>query len=139
MKITVAGTGYVGLVTGTCLANLGNDVTCLDIDQNIVKTLSGGQLTIYEPGLEDLFHRNLHKNRLSFSSDIKKVIPGSEIIFICVGTPCNENNEADLGAVSSLAEEIGTPVLLRIQPIRGESAQPRKEIRPLDRELRAGQ
>ena len=107
MKITVAGTGYVGLVTGTCLANLGNDVTCLDIDENKIKSLSSGQLTIYEPGLEDLFHRNLHSKRLSFSSDNKKVLPGSEIIFICVGTPCDENNEADLGAVSSLAANIG--------------------------------
>jgi UDPglucose 6-dehydrogenase len=107
MKLAIAGTGYVGLVTGTGLANLGNEVTCIDIDKKKVNQLSSGDLTIYEPALEEIFKRNIKGKRLSFSTDIKKAVQESEIIFICVGTPCNKDNEADLSAVKSIAEAIG--------------------------------
>ena len=107
MKLAIVGSGYVGLVTGTGLANLGNDVTCIDIDKEKVDLLSSGKLTIYEPGLEELFIRNLKGKRLSFTSDIKKAVRESDIIFICVDTPCNEKNEANLDAVKATAESIG--------------------------------
>ena len=108
MKTTIVGTGYVGLVTGTGLANLGNDVLCLDIIQEKIDKLSGGELTIYEPGLEELFRRNLEDGRLQFTSDTIKAVQDSDIIFICVGTPSNEENAADLSAVEAVAKAIGT-------------------------------
>jgi UDPglucose 6-dehydrogenase len=107
MKITIVGTGYVGLVTGTGLANLGNDVLCLDIDREKIDKLSKGELTIYEPGLEELFRRNLEDGRLQFTSDTIKAVQESDIIFICVGTPSNNENAADLTAVESAAKAIG--------------------------------
>ena len=107
MKMTIVGTGYVGLVTGTGFANLGNDVVCLDIDQAKVDRLAGGQLTIYEPGLDELFQRNLKGGRLTFTTDTAAAIKASDVIFLCVGTPPNEKNEADLSAVRSVARDIG--------------------------------
>jgi UDPglucose 6-dehydrogenase len=107
MKITIVGTGYVGLVTGTGLANLGNDVICLDIVQEKIDKLSDGELTIYEPGLEELFRRNLEDGRLKFTSDTIKAVQESDIIFICVGTPSNSENAADLTAVEDVAKAIG--------------------------------
>lgn len=107
MKLTIVGTGYVGLVTGTGFANLGNDVICLDIDRTKVDRLTGGQLTIYEPGLEELFRRNLKGGRLTFTTDAETAIKASEIIFLCVGTPPNERQEADLTAVQEVAAQIG--------------------------------
>ena len=107
MKLTIVGTGYVGIVTGTGLANLGNEVLCVDVDQEKIDRLSSGKLTIYEPGLEEIFLRNFKSGRLEFATDLKRGIQESEIIFICVGTPCDEANEADLSAVKEIAHLIG--------------------------------
>ncbi len=107
MKITIVGTGYVGLVTGTCFANLGNDVICLDIDKAKVDMLKKGKLPIYEPGLKELFDKNIKEKRLSFSTDSKSSIQKSDIIFLAVGTPPNEFHEADLTAVKAVARDIG--------------------------------
>ena len=107
MKLSVAGTGYVGLVTGVGFANLGNDVICLDVDARKVKMLAAGELTIYEPGLEELFRRNLSGGRLQFTTDVQTAVESSDILFICVGTPTDKNLQADLSAVDSVAEAIG--------------------------------
>lgn len=107
MKLTIVGTGYVGLVSGTGFANLGNDVICLDIDKGKVERLASGQLTIYEPGLDELFQRNIKGGRLRFTTDTAAAIKASDIIFLCVGTPTNERQEADLTAVRAVAQSIG--------------------------------
>jgi len=107
MKLTIIGTGYVGIVSGTGLANLGNDVTCVDIDKEKIDMLSNGIVTIYEPGLEEIFKRNLEGKRLAFTTDLKNAVLASEIIFVCVGTPCDQANGADLTAVINVAGEIG--------------------------------
>lgn len=107
MKLTVIGTGYVGLVTGVGFANLGNDVICLDVDQAKVNLLKNGKMPIYEPGLEEIFQRNLKGGRLKFTMDAKTAVTASEIIFVCVGTPANAQHEADLSAVVSVAATIG--------------------------------
>jgi len=106
MKIGVIGTGYVGLVTGTCLAELGNSVVCADIDSEKIWKLNGGIIPIYEPGLEDLVKRNRKEGRLFFVSSIKNCVEDSEIIFICVGTPQGKNGVADLSYVESAAVSI---------------------------------
>lgn len=107
MKLTIIGTGYVGIVAGTGLANLGNDVICLDIDKAKIDRLAKGELTIYEPGLEEIYRRNLKRGRLKFTTDPVKAVQESDIIFICVDTPLNEQQEADLTAVKSSARSIG--------------------------------
>ena len=107
MKLTIAGTGYVGLVSGTGFANLGNDVICFDIDREKVDLLKNGIIPIYEPGLGELYNRNVEAGRLKFTTDAKKAIRESEIIFICVDTPTNEHQEADLTAVKEVAKAIG--------------------------------
>ena len=107
MKLTIAGTGYVGLVSGTGFANLGNDVICFDIDREKVDLLKNGIIPIYEPGLQEQYKRNLKAGRLKFTTDAKKAIRESEIIFICVDTPTNEHQEADLTAVKEVAKAIG--------------------------------
>lgn len=107
MKLTIAGTGYVGLVTGTGFANLGNDVICFDIDRAKIDLLLDGVMPIYEPGLEEIYKRNLKTNRLKFTTDAVKAVQESEIIFICVNTPTNEHREADLTAVQEVAKAIG--------------------------------
>lgn len=107
MKITVVGTGYVGLVTGTCFAESGVNVVCVDKNEEKIKVLKGGEVPIFEPGLESLLKRNLEKGRLSFTTDIKEAIDGSEVIFIAVGTPPGEDGSADLKHVLSVASSIG--------------------------------
>jgi UDPglucose 6-dehydrogenase len=107
MKVTVVGSGYVGLVSGTCLANLGNDVICLDIDKEKLAKLNKGVIPIYEPGLQELFDRNRKEGRLTFTSDPKIAIQKAELIFLAVGTPPNEFHEADLTAVKAVAKDIG--------------------------------
>jgi UDPglucose 6-dehydrogenase len=107
MKITVVGTGYVGLVTGTCLAETGNTVTCVDIDEKKVNKLKGGQITIYEPGLEKLFERNLKEERLSFTTSLADGIKEAQIIFLALPTPPGEDGSADLRYVLGVAEDIG--------------------------------
>ena len=107
MKLTIAGTGYVGLVTGTGFANLGNDVICFDIDNGKIDALKNGTIPIYEPGLEELYKRNVETGRLEFTTDVEKAVCESEIIFICVNTPSNEYQEADLTSVIEVAKAIG--------------------------------
>jgi UDPglucose 6-dehydrogenase len=107
MKITVVGTGYVGLVTGTCLAETGNHVCCVDIDERKIKKLRAGQVTIYEPGLEKLFERNLKEERLSFTTNLKEGLEEAEIVFLALPTPPGEDGSADLQYVLGVAENIG--------------------------------
>ena len=106
-KITIIGTGYVGLVTGAGISEFGHDVTCVDIDKNKIKKLNLGEIKIYEPELNTLVKRNKSKGRLKFSSDINEAIKTSEIIFIAVGTPQGKNGESDLTAVENVANVIG--------------------------------
>ncbi|MBC7426329.1 MAG: UDP-glucose/GDP-mannose dehydrogenase family protein [Bacteroidia bacterium] len=107
MKISVIGTGYVGLVTGTCFAEVGMDVVCIDIDKNKIDNLNKGILPIYEPGLEDMVLRNVEKGRLSFSCNLAESIKDSDVAFIAVGTPPGEDGSADLKYVLAVAGEIG--------------------------------
>jgi len=107
MKIAVIGTGYVGLVTGTCFAETGNEVTCVDIDQRKVDKLSGGEITIYEPGLEKIFLRNLKEQRLHFTSDLKAGIKDAKILFLALPTPPGEDGSADLKYVLGVAKDLG--------------------------------
>ena len=107
MRVSVIGTGYVGLVAGACLADLGNHVICADVDAKKISLLKKGTIPIYEPGLAGLVKKNSREGRLSFSTDIAKAIRGSEIIFIAVGTPQGENGEADLKYVMQAADTIG--------------------------------
>jgi UDPglucose 6-dehydrogenase len=107
MNITVVGTGYVGLVTGTCFAESGNHVTCLDIDPKKIDLLKAGGIPIYEPGLEELVHRNVKERRLGFTTSYAEAMKDAEIAFIAVGTPPGETGEADLSYVLAAAEEIG--------------------------------
>jgi UDPglucose 6-dehydrogenase len=107
MNITVIGTGYVGLVSGTCLAEVGNHVLCIDIDQSKIDMLDNGEIPIYEPGLEELVKKNVDAGRLSFSSDISKGVDFGSILFIAVGTPPDEDGSADLKHVLAVASDIG--------------------------------
>ncbi|MBU7578682.1 MAG: UDP-glucose/GDP-mannose dehydrogenase family protein [Flavihumibacter sp.] len=107
MKIAVVGTGYVGLVTGTCFAETGNEVICVDIDQSKVDRLSNGEITIYEPGLEKLFLRNLKEGRLSFTTSLADGIKDAVIIFLALPTPPGADGAADLRYVLGVAEDIG--------------------------------
>ncbi len=110
MKIAVIGTGYVGLVSGTCFAETGNHVTCVDIDVNKVEKLRNGKITIYEPGLEVLFERNLRQGRLEFTTDLQEGIKGAKIIFLALPTPPGEDGSADLKYVLKVADDLG-PIL----------------------------
>ena len=105
MKICIIGSGYVGLVSGACFSDLGNTVTCVDINKEIIKKLNKGIIPIYEPGLQELVERNLKKKRLLFSTNISSSIKKSDIIFICVGTP-TKNNKADLKYVFNVVKSI---------------------------------
>jgi UDPglucose 6-dehydrogenase len=107
MKIAVVGTGYVGLVTGTCFAETGNKVTCIDIDADKVAKLANGEITIYEPGLEKIFLRNLKEKRLQFTTDLSEGIKDAVIIFLALPTPPGENGAADLRYVLGVASELG--------------------------------
>lgn len=107
MKIAVVGTGYVGLVTGTCFAETGNDVTCVDIDANKVSKLKSGVITIYEPGLEKLFLRNLKEERLHFTTNLAEGIKEAAIIFLALPTPPGEDGSADLKYILGVGEELG--------------------------------
>lgn len=105
-KICIIGSGYVGLVTGTCLADLGNDVICVDNDEEKIKSLKGLIMPIYEPGLEDLVKKNVEAKRLEFTTDLKNAVKESEVIFIAVGTPPKENGEADLSIIENVSRDI---------------------------------
>lgn len=110
MRLTMVGTGYVGLVTGTCLANTGNDVVCLDVDAEKIGKLLRGISPIHEPGLDDLIHRNTKAGRLTFTTDAPAAYRDAQIIFICVGTPPGPDGQADLKYVLQAAAEIGKAI-----------------------------
>lgn len=107
MKVLVVGTGYVGLVSGTCFAETGIDVVCVDVDDRKINMLNNGQIPIYEPGLEDIYKRNVEKGRLSFTTNLKESLVDVEAVFIAVGTPPDEDGSADLKYVLGVAREIG--------------------------------
>lgn len=106
-KITIIGTGYVGLVTGAGISEFGHDVTCVDIDKNKIQKLNLGEIPIYEPELETIIKNNKSKGKLNFSTDINKAIKNSQIIFIAVGTPMSKNGDLDLSAIENVAKIIG--------------------------------
>lgn len=106
-RVAVIGTGYVGLVTGTCLAETGNEVLCIDIDEAKVKRMKSGEVPIYEPHLDVIFERNIKQGRLKFSTDLKEAVDFAEIIFLALPTPPGENGSADLSYVLDVAEQIG--------------------------------
>jgi len=107
MNVSVVGTGYVGLVTGTCFAETGMDVTCVDVDETKIENLKKGKLPIYEPGLEEILERNQKKERLKFTTDIASSLVESDVAFIAVGTPPDEDGSADLKHVLAVASDIG--------------------------------
>lgn len=107
MKISVIGTGYVGLVTGTCFSELGNHVTCVDIDEEKIKKLKNRKIPIYEPGLEVLFERNVKHGRLKFTTNLEEGIKGAKVIFLALPTPPGEDGSADLQYIIKVAEDLG--------------------------------
>lgn len=107
MKIAVVGTGYVGLVTGTCFAETGNQVTCVDIDQKKVERMQNGEIPIFEPGLDVLFERNTHEGRLKFTTSLEEGIQGAKIIFLALPTPPGEDGSADLKYILKVADDLG--------------------------------
>lgn len=107
MKISVIGTGYVGLVSGTCFAETGINVTCVDIDETKINMLKNGQIPIYEPGLEKLVERNYSKGSLKFTTNLAETLPGCEVVFSAVGTPPDQDGSADLKYVMDVAREVG--------------------------------
>ncbi|MEP0986152.1 UDP-glucose/GDP-mannose dehydrogenase family protein [Ekhidna sp.] len=123
MKIAVVGTGYVGLVTGTCFAETGNHVTCIDIDKKKVEKLNNKQITIYEPGLEALFERNIRQGRLEFTTSLEEGIKGAQIIFLALPTPPGEDGSADLQYVLRVAKDLG-PMLEDFTVIVDKSTVP---------------
>ena len=111
MKLCMIGTGYVGLVSGVCFSDLGNDVVCVDKDENKIDKLKKGIIPIYEPGLEELVKKNIKNKRLKFSTDVNDSVKKSDIVFICVGTPTKRNgSEADLSQIYSAANEISKSI-----------------------------
>jgi UDPglucose 6-dehydrogenase len=110
MKIAVIGTGYVGLVTGTCLAETGNDVTCIDIDADKIRRLGAGEIPIYEPGLEELVKRNIAADRLRFSTDLSAAVRDAHLVFLAVGTPSSEDGTADLSNVWAVVDALAPHV-----------------------------
>jgi UDPglucose 6-dehydrogenase len=107
MRVSVIGSGYVGLVAGTCFADSGNDVVCVDIDLKKVEALQAGRIPIYEPGLEELVTKNVREKRLSFTTDLKSAVSKSQVVFIAVGTPEGESGDADLQYVLAAARDVG--------------------------------
>ena len=107
MKLTVVGTGYVGLVTGVCFAEMGNEVWCVDVDKEKIQGLNQGKIPIYEPGLEDMVKRNMEAGRLHFTTRLEEGLSLSLFLFIAVGTPPGEDGSADLNYVLSVAREVG--------------------------------
>ncbi|MEL6654484.1 MAG: 2-dehydropantoate 2-reductase N-terminal domain-containing protein, partial [Bacteroidota bacterium] len=123
MKIAVIGTGYVGLVTGTCFAEAGNDVLCVDNDPRKLSMLKAGQVPIYEPGLEVLFERNIQEGRLHFTDSLAEAVAFSDIIFLALPTPPMEDGSADLQYVLGVAGQIG-PMLDRYTIVINKSTVP---------------
>jgi UDPglucose 6-dehydrogenase len=123
MKIAVVGTGYVGLVTGTCFAETGNFVTCVDIDEKKVKKMKKGEIPIYEPGLDILFDRNISEGRLKFTTKLKEGIEGAQVIFLALPTPPGEDGSADLSYILGVADDLG-PLLKEYCVIVDKSTVP---------------
>lgn len=123
MKIAVVGTGYVGLVTGTCFAETGNTVTCVDIDKEKVKKLNSGKITIYEPGLEQLFERNINQGRLFFTTNLEEGIKDAKVIFLALPTPPGEDGSADLKYILGVANDLG-PLLKAYTVVIDKSTVP---------------
>jgi UDPglucose 6-dehydrogenase len=123
MKLAVVGTGYVGLVSGTCFSETGNDVCCVDIDIEKVNRLKAGKLTIYEPGLEAIFNKNVEAGRLSFTTNLAEGIEGAQIIFLALPTPPGEDGSADLKYILKVAEDLG-PLLKQYTVIVDKSTVP---------------
>jgi UDPglucose 6-dehydrogenase len=123
MKIAVVGTGYVGLVTGTCFAETGNHVTCVDINEEKVKQMQAGIIPIYEPGLEDLFKRNTEEGRLDFTTSLKEGITGAKVIFLALPTPPGADGSADLKYILQVADDLG-PLLAEYAVIIDKSTVP---------------
>lgn len=123
MKIAVVGTGYVGLVTGTCFAETGNQVCCVDIDKNKIQKLREGVLTIYEPGLDVLFERNIKHGRLDFTTELAEGIKDAEVIFLALPTPPDEDGSADLKYVLQVADDLG-PLLEKYTVVIDKSTVP---------------
>ncbi|SNS52330.1 UDP-glucose dehydrogenase [Ekhidna lutea] len=137
MKIAVVGTGYVGLVTGTCFAETGNHVTCIDIDEKKVEKLNNKQITIYEPGLEALFERNIRQGRLEFTTSLEEGIKGAQIIFLALPTPPGEDGSADLQYVLRVAEDLG-PMLEDYTVIVDKSTVPVGTAEKVTAKVKAG-
>ena len=110
MKVTIVGTGYVGLVTGTCLADFGLSVTCVDQDEQKINLLNSGDVPIYEPNLENLIQKNVSAGRLTFTTDLEKAVKQSKVIFIAVGTPSNDDGSANLKQIEKVAQQIATSI-----------------------------
>ena len=106
MHIAVIGSGYVGLVTGACFAEFGVDVSCVDVDAAKISSLSRGEATIYEPGLEQLIQKNLHAGRLKFTTDLKSAVDPASIVFLAVGTPPKADGSADMTFVDNAARQV---------------------------------
>ena len=123
MKIAVVGTGYVGLVTGTCFAETGNQVTCVDINAEKVQQMQAGKIPIYEPGLDDLFHRNTQEGRLHFTTSLKEGIEGAKVIFLALPTPPGADGSADLKYILQVADDLG-PILSDYTVIIDKSTVP---------------
>ena len=115
MKLCMIGTGYVGLVSGVCFADLGNEVICVDKDLNKINSLKKGKVPIYEPGLSELVIKNFRNKRLNFSTDLKKSVKESDIIFICVGTPTKKGgSSADLSQIYNVTKEMSSSINLSL-------------------------
>lgn len=123
MKVAVVGTGYVGLVTGTCFAETGNYVTCIDINEKKVEMMKQGEMPIYEPGLDLLFNRNIQEGRLDFTSNLKEGIEGAKVIFLALPTPPGEDGSADLSYILQVANDLG-PILKNYTVIVDKSTVP---------------
>jgi UDPglucose 6-dehydrogenase len=123
MKIAVVGTGYVGLVTGTCFAETGNQVTCVDINEEKVRQMQAGKIPIYEPGLDDLFQRNTQEGRLHFTTSLKEGIEGAKVIFLALPTPPGADGSADLKYILQVADDLG-PLLSEYTVIIDKSTVP---------------
>jgi len=122
-NVTIVGTGYVGLVSGTCFAELGNDVTCVDVNEQKVQMMQDGQVPIYEPGLEELFARNIAGGRLKFTTNLAEAVASAEIIFLALPTPPGDDGSADLSYVLGVADDLG-PLLKQYTVIVDKSTVP---------------
>lgn len=136
MKVAVVGTGYVGLVTGTCLAEVGHDVTCMDRDQQKIDALLMGRLPIYEVGLEDMVLRNVGAGRLRFTANMVDALKEAEVVFLAVGTPQGEDGSADLRMIYAAAEQVGA-IMSRSLTIVQKSTCPVGTATELERRVRA--